>query len=400
MTVPDIAGRFPAAPAIALALLGIAAAMTGCDLSSPRGVVVATSWPLAQRDRLQSELRKWQGPAGPGSKHEPIRLEWLVVAPGDDREQLARRLDPPDVLLGGPDSVFERLARLERLIPVDSGNPARWCALAHPAGPPAVFGDPRVDSLSLEWAMKQLDQGHWREGYAQLVELAGKQPRIGGQAGKRPPVRAANDRGVPAVPRAVEGVGILALAREQVRAREFLRFLVETGQAEPAAVPTDDDTAPDAEVESLVADLLGASLVDAQDELWTACSSLDRAGTAQSARNWLTEPPPWPPASIEKYLRREGENAMSLIETLAAELSPLPAARGWLVRSWLSPPRIVDLALLKEMAHLDLGALAREPRFRSWLRAEWTASARQRYRRVSRLAAKTQPGSARSRDER
>ena len=28
---------------------------------------------------------------------------------------------------------------------------------------------------------------------------------------------------------------------------------------------------------------------------------------------------------------------MSLIETLAAELSPAPAVRGWLIRSWLSP---------------------------------------------------------------
>ena len=74
---------------------------------------------------------------------------------------------------------------------------------------------------------------------------------------------------------------------------------------------------------------------------------------------------------------------MSLIETLAGELSPRPAVRGWLIRSWLSPPRLVDETLLAEMAQAADGQLIHEPRFRSWLRAEWTASARQRYRRVA-----------------
>ena len=32
------------------------------------------------------------------------------------------------------------------------------------------------------------------------------------------------------------------------------------------------------------------------------------------------------------------------------------------------------------------GRLAREPRFRAWLRGEWTAWTRQLYRRVARLA--------------
>ena len=93
--------------------------------------------------------------------------------------------------------------------------------------------------------------------------------------------------------------------------------------------------------ESLVADLLGATLVDAQDELWTAWEVLEHR-ISEPAHKWLSEPPPWPPASIEKYLKGEGEHAMALIETLAGELSPRPAVRGWLIRSWLSPPRVVD----------------------------------------------------------
>ncbi len=106
----------------------------------------------------------------------------------------------------------------------------------------------------------------------------------------------------------------------------------------------------DERIATLVADLLGATLVDAQDELWTAWKALERAGYPDSARKWLCEPPPWPPASIEKYLHREGEGSMALIETLAAELSPTAGVRAWLVRSWLSPPRPVDDSLLTELA--------------------------------------------------
>ena len=38
------------------------------------------------------------------------------------------------------------------------------------------------------------------------------------------------------------------------------------------------DNAADPDSESLVADLLGATLVDAQDELWAAWDALERAG--------------------------------------------------------------------------------------------------------------------------
>jgi hypothetical protein len=143
----------------------------------------------------------------------------------------------------------------------------------------------------------------------------------------------------------------------------------------------------DPAVESLAADLLGATLVDAQDELWAAWGALERAGQPERALRWMDEPPPWPPAFVAKLLSRGGENAMSLTETLARELAPEPAARAWLMRSWLSPSRHVDLTLLAELSHAAGGRLGTEPRFRAWLRAEWTAWARQRYRRVARLAA-------------
>jgi hypothetical protein len=214
-----------------------------------------------------------------------------------------------------------------------------------------ALADPRNDRVTLAWAISQLEPGHWRQGYAKLVEAAARAPRIAWQGGGRP---RAGDRAA--------DEGVLGSEREEG-------------------------------VEALVADLLGATLVDAQDELWTAWRALERAGYPEPARKLLTEPPPWPPASVEKYLRREGESSMSLVETLAAELAPTPSVRGWLVRSWLSPPRMVDESLLTELAQAADGRLRAEPRLRAWLRAEWTASARQRYRRVTRLVALSQPNS-------
>ena len=137
----------------------------------------------------------------------------------------------------------------------------------------------------------------------------------------------------------------------------------------------------------LLADLLGATLVDAHDELAAACSVLDRGGPA-SAQGlvWLSEPPPWPPASVAKLLGRGGDRALAMVQDLAGQIAPDPALRFWLVQSWLRPGRLIDASLLKELAHAVDGRLVAEPRFRAWLRGEWTAWARQRYRRVARLA--------------
>ena len=148
--------------------------------------------------------------------------------------------------------------------------------------------------------------------------------------------------------------------------------------------------APEPDADALLADLLAATLVDARDELVAARGVLDgaepheRSDAWKRAESWMIQPPPWPPASIESLLGR-GENAMALVETLAAQLAPDADVRAWLVRSWLSPPRPVDGALLNELARAEGGRLCREPRFRAWLRSEWTAWARQRYRRVARL---------------
>jgi len=427
-------------PILGAGLLALAAALTsfaGCDRPSPGRLLVATSWPAIDRRRLESEFRGWVAASHGHLEHRRIRLEWLILEPGDDLVRLVERRGPPDVLLGGSASSFARLARPDQLAPVDPAGSAlllcvdrhatsrlpdgsagpspadsRGAGRARPGEAPSVparetrrnvaFPDPRGDRISLARAMSGLDHDRWREGYARLVQAAGSDPRISLASGRSADDQVRSEGGQAGTPFEppfptwrLEFAAIPRTARNQEAARGFLRFLAETQRVVPARAlsPAEIVAGVDPDAESMVADLLGATLFDAQDELSAAWASLERARDRDRALEWLTEPPPWPPASVAKYLRRDGEQAMTLIQTLAAELAPEPAARAWLLRSWLSPPRTVDDKLMGELARAEEGRLGHEPRFRAWLREEWTAWARQRYRRVARLVA-ADPGPA------
>jgi hypothetical protein len=410
-------------------LLGLSLGLTGC-LRIPGqtdALTIATSWPEPERRELTKEFDRWlKGRAEPAGTE--ARIDWLVLDRGADPSRVVRprrgRWDPrppsPDIVLGGPVASYRRMAKLGHLAPADGPERPPW-SLVHrspmgmavkpeKAGSPAktrltdrrpvptpTFDDPRHDPIALAWAKGELGSGSWAEGYARLVRDAGSPRRIGRQAGA---ALAAVERGeaaaTPAVaidvairpgsvvfipsaeaPDWVEGAGIVAGQAHQRLSELFFQFLDEAGKAErPRADATDD---PDAD--SLLADLLGATLVDAQDELWTAWATWDRAGQPARAAMWLTQAPPWPPASIEKL---DGESTGVLVQTLVEEIVPDADLRAWLLRSWLGPKRLVDGSLLAEIAQAADGRLAREPRFRAWLRAEWTAWARQRYRRVTR----------------
>jgi hypothetical protein len=184
-----------------------------------------------------------------------------------------------------------------------------------------------------------------------------------------------------------EGAAIRRGARSGAAARAFLQFLA----ARPMIQGGAEKSGLDPDVSDLLADLLGATLVDSQEELLTAWAALDRGGAGKppQAAAWLTEPPPWPPASVEKLQNRGGDRALAMVHDLAGQIAPDPEIRFWLVQSWLRPHRQIEESVLNELAHSVGGRLVREPRFRAWLREEWTAWARQRYRRVARLAAGT-----------
>ncbi len=389
-------------------LITLVAVISGCDPAASNRLVIATSWPVADCRHLESEFQNWLKSTTAVTRPTAIAINWLILRPGDDLLRVAGRRQQPDVLLGGRASTLGRLAQSDRFTPIQSADAALWSVVSRvashianepsrgpadrvpvlPAAPNVTIADPRSDPISLAWALGQLEHGRFREGYSVLVRVAGNPRRIGGDAKLLVPGSA---RGLTAQPIEtdlspdwIEGVAILRAAEHQDLAQVFLRFLAETRMLTASVGQPTNETDP--AVANLVADLLGATLVDAQDELWAAWAALERAGYPPKALEWMSEPPPWPPASVATILDRPGENAMTLMETLAREIAPEPSIRAWLVRSWLSPPRLVDDTLLTELARAVDGRLCREPRFRDWLRAEWTAWARQRYRRVVRLA--------------
>ncbi|MHB1557365.1 MAG: hypothetical protein ACYC61_07785 [Isosphaeraceae bacterium] len=402
-----------------LILALLVATASGCDRTADRRVVVATSWPDAERGHIAEafarRLAKGDGARG------PIAIDWLVLDPGDDRQRLAERRDAPDVLLGGPSRDFERLAAADRLRPLSKVESAVWAVVrrgevrleeSSRAGAASArledrgevaFDDPRIDPISLAWAEAQLSAARFGEGYAWLVRAAGCRRRVGSRSGAaaaavargeadRAPVvvfelgesPATGPKGIPWL----EGVAILRSGRNLTEAEAFVRVLASEGRLTPVPGPGGRTSLAARE---LLAALLGATLVDAQDELREAWESLDRNGSPAKEVRWMTEPPPWPPASVAKLLAPHDEAAMRLVDDLAGQVAPEAAARGWLVRSWLSPPRTIDRDLLEELSGASDGTLVRERRFREWLRAEWTAWARQRYRRVSRVVEGRRP---------
>lgn len=424
--------------------LFIGALGSGCAREGDE-LTIVSPWSEPERDLLATAFRRW-AEANPAVATGPVRIHWIPLAPGDDPTRAVRRRVPPDLLLGGAAAVYHRLARSRWLIPIERTAHPPWCvarrvpiglainlkvfqaatatATATARRPPDLeassrnaprpellaFDDFRRDPVALAWAKGELTAGSWAEGYARLVRDAGHPRRIGRQAGAAmaavergeaamTPIPAPTPGGQSARPDAlvfqevedaaewVEGVAVVRGGSHPSLAQEFVRFLADRGQAE---TPSSCDLKDDPAVDPLLADLLGATLVDAQDELRAAWARLRAAGLPDRAVRWMTEPPPWPPASIARMIE-QGEHGGTLLDTLTGELAPEPDVRAYLSRSWLAPPRMVDGALLDELTRAVDGRLMREPRFRAWLCGEWTAWARQRYQRVARLAGAAVP---------
>ncbi len=427
---------------VLLCLAGLLAGVAGCGVGDPVAAAaravesiaggldtdvlrIATTWPRSEREQLEREFRdQTSGPA-------PVRLVWVELSPGSRLDHLGTSALPADVLLGGPLTEYVRLSRAGQLEPLDGeGEPTWFVARRRQIALSYGFSrgreqlacdDPRVDPPTLTWAAGQLQNGSWREGYARLALLYSRSLQgPGWQSGSAlaaanrgeaaPALRVAALPGSPvaselnqSVVTWNEGAAITRGSWHKSQARAFLRFLAD----HHGATPGRESPQLDPEASDLLADLLGATLVDARDELLAATSAVGRAGEPASAQAqaWLTEPPPWPPASVEKLQSRGGESALALVQDLAGQIAPDAEPRFWLVQSWLRPARPIDQALLTELAQAAGGRLVREPRFRAWLRGEWTAWARQRYRRVARLvagagsaAAAPPPSSPRPRD--
>ena len=396
--------------------------ISGCAWTEDDALHVATSWSATERAPFEVAYRRWNS-STPG---RPATIRWEVLAKGDDLARVAQRSRPPDLILGGPSSSYDRLATQGRLLPDDTGKSWRVAKRSSlgltvrrrdpstldakgdaPAAPSRrlAFDDPRRDPVALDWAKAVLRSGTWADGYSRLIRQAGGRVPPGrqvgaslaalqrGEADETPSVgsisnvldpfnRASSFVAVTAWPEWVEGVAVVKGAAHAAIASAFLDHLTEIGQVEP--LPAALDTLPEAD--DLLADLLGSSMVEARDELRLAWQALEEAGRPERAEMWMTQAPPWPPASVTTILAQDA-NGMAMLETLAIQIAPEADLRAWLVRSWLAPGRLVDDQFLHELAIAAGGRLAREPRFRAWLRSEWTAWARQRFRRVARTAA-------------
>jgi hypothetical protein len=266
--------------------------------------------------------------------------------------------------------------------------------------------DPRVDGPLLTAAARHLDAG-WSAGYADLVRWAAaarpardlplstawrdKPAAYWGDADSGPGI----DRFV-FVPSGeagtwLQGVAIAPGARDPGKLQAALSAIAASTRPERAVERTGASTTRVAESAwgmSLLADLLDATLVVAKPELRTAWTALRQTPAADKpvfdrARQWVLQPPPWPPASVE--LLKTRPRAAALLNELTAQLTSTPASREGLRALFERAPGLLDGTILGTLAACDGGRLVRESRFRTWLRAEWAAWACQRYRRAVRL---------------
>ncbi len=345
--------------------------LVGCVPSGEdsHALIIATPWPPAARAACDA-LQQVDGSARPITWVELGSHRWLDAC--DRRGGI-------DLILGGPVRKFQALADSGLLEPIEARDPVSWrevdCPrIASAALRPEEAGraDPRDDFAALARAQATLSARGWTKGYEILVRHP--VPWIPG-----------TERTQPDRPPHREGVALLRSGRHPDQARRFLAMLTRQGRIGPGP----PDAALAARTEDLLADLLGAALVDARNERRDAQVALEANQHPQIAEVAVGDAPPWPPASVTKLRVEPGRGALA--DALIEQITPDPAAREWLRASWQEPRHRIDLDLLRAVAQAEGGRLVREPRFRAWLRGEWTAWTQQLYRRVARLAGGYRP---------
>lgn len=427
------------------AVLGAATATAavGCTRLTPEpsSLAIATSWTPEEIAVLPAQL---------SAPESPIR--WVRSDTGDRflQQLVERRADSLDMVLGGSEQLHEALARrglVERIPPSTASDQdwsiarrtplgflARLAALkqlgveeadvakvwASPEGWNLTIGlDPRADGPTYAHALAVLQRGEWLAGYAELVRAAGNSRRIAStrQQSESELTRGVATIGITTQSRAsglseispaltfipfptseivnwIEGISVVLGTPRRVNAEQWARTLM--GLTPASATDSSLKDPPPAPMSGsaheLLRDLLGAVLVESHEELRRGWESVIRAGRPRQPEAWLTEPPPWPPASVRRLIDDPQREAWVL--TLAEQIVPDDRAQVWLLSNWERSNRVVDGSLLNELSEAVDGRLVREPRFRSWLRGEWTAWARQRYRRVARLLESSAPSDA------
>ena len=246
--------------------------------------------------------------------------------------------------------------------PVPVATSPASATLGGPIGRPLPTGDPRLDPRSRSLIREQLAAGPWMAAYRRLILLA---------AGAEPGTIGEEPAGLPAsIERPELAVDVSGVRRGRARS------CGPSGRS--SGTRPVDGTGPTGGLSILEAELIGATAVDAGPELRRAWAARRDRGDPAVEAALIAEPPPWPPASILGL--RDGDEGEALLETLAGALVHDEEARAWLLTSWRSPTRPIDRpGAPRGWRRPGAVDLLREPLFLAWLRAEWTAWARQHF---------------------
>ncbi len=243
-------------------------------------LVVATTWPESDRKDLETRL-------------ELGRVSWVEPTGAPDPTRLISRGFPAHFVLGGPASSYERLTREGWLAAPWITSRVEPLGLALRDSPESRISeidltdaawagrwqlpDPRRDPVSLAWCRSILTEDAWSTGYARLVRSVALSaradtavdrpwirvfPTVASQVRQNPSLRFLPEsrpgslwvEGM-AVSRGVKPVGAVDRLLQEL---SFRHSLIEL----PAVVPPLES--------DLLADLLGAVLVEARPELSAA----------------------------------------------------------------------------------------------------------------------------------
>lgn len=346
--------------------------LSGCsDDRSP--VVIATPWDRATCRQFTALLAE-----SPGDPIPPIR--WVRLDPWDDPARLLDAGRTVHLLVGWPTATLQDLDQRGFLDGADHGRFRCLGTEGSEAFPmpdtdrpssAILTGDPRINPAARDQVARQLARVGARDAELSLLELGAS--FLPGSADSPP---ADPD---------TRGFSVASIAAPSHSGAQALLDRLRRGALiEPLPIQT---LSPE---RTLAAELIGATILDAGPELRRALQAIEQSPNPQIGRAVLAEPPPWPPDSIQR-LTTNDPSSRSMIETLAEALVDDPESRAWLLESWQTPPRPVDRALLNALATANDGRLLQSSRVLPWLRAEWTAWARQRFPQLAReLAAEAE----------
>ena len=263
-----------------------------------------------------AEFRRWVAAHRPARSPAPVRIALgRPRRPATTPRGSSAADAAVDLVLGGPASDLRATGSPERRPRPDRRRrrpPGAWPGgrrsasrrerpASEPAsGGPPTFDDPRHDPVALAWARARARRGGLGRGLRRARPRRRPRPPDRPAAGLGPGGRRARrGRTTPAVarrpvgtaapldPRPADGGRVGRRGRRGRRRAGIATGPASSSGSSPSAArpePPPPIRPSRPEADGLLADLLGATLVDAQDELWAAWAALERRGHPASGR--------------------------------------------------------------------------------------------------------------------